>query len=144
VKHFKRSALLLAVIVVAVFISSCNDDKDDNPVSSSGDELVGTWVLTKIIIPSYGNAEMTPEQAGITATFILRTDRTFTVTTTDSTGTEVETGTWSAANGKVSLKGDTETVEMPYTLTGNKLTVETVYTFEPFGEVNVKLELTKQ
>lgn len=138
----RQSTLLLVLIALAVLASSCK--KDDDPVSSNGDELVGIWVLTKIIVPAYGNAEMTPEQAGISATFILRSDRTFSVTTADSSGTSVETGTWSAANGKVSLKGDTETIEMPYTLSGNKLTVETVYTFEPFGEVNVKLELTKQ
>jgi len=141
----KRPYLFLIVIITTVsFLSSCK--KDDNPVASNGDELVGTWVLTKIIVPSYNNAELTPDDVGIHATFVLNKDRTFKVTMVDSSGTSVETGTWSTANGKVTLKGDTETIEMPYTLSdnGNKLTVETTYTFETFGEVNVKLVLTKQ
>jgi hypothetical protein len=127
---------------LAGLVSSCK--KDDNPVASNGDELVGVWVLTKIIVPAYNNAELTPDDVGVHATFDLKSDRTFKVTMTDSSGTSIETGTWSTANGKVTLKGESETEEMPYTVSGNKLMVETTYTIEPFGAVAVKLELTKQ
>ncbi len=142
-KIFRQLSVLLLIFILIGLISSCK--KDDNPVASNGDELVGVWVLTKIIVPAFSNAELTPDQAGTHATFDMKSNRTFSVTTTDSTGTTVQTGTWSTANGKVTLKGsDGTTEEMPYSVSGNKLTVETTYTIEPYGNIAVKLELTKQ
>ncbi len=139
-KEFKQIFLLLLIVISVGLVSSC---KDDDPVSSS-DNLVGVWVLTKVIVTPL---EFSPESLGMQATFDLRSDDTFTVTMTDSSGTSTQTGTWSATDSKVVLTSEGEAAEMPYTLSGNKLTVETVYDLSAYGlssEQAIKLELTKQ
>ena len=142
-----RPLSLLFVFLALVFVLNACKKDDSNPVASNGDELVGTWALTKITVISFG-VELTPADVGVSATFVLRSDRTYTVTFSDSTGTEVTNGNWSSGDGKVTLTDSegTPTV-MPYSLSGNVLTVETVYDLSPYGlgaEQDVKLELTKQ
>lgn len=140
-KHFSK--MLVILLFVSLFFAGC--DKDDDPASSSGDELVGTWVLTKITLISLGNTELTPQQVGYSATIIMKSDKTFSATYTDSDGTTTDSGTWSVANGKLTLKSSVgETQELPYGMTGNKLTVETVLEVPTFGEIPVRLEFTKQ
>ncbi len=135
--------MLVILLFVSLFFAGC--DKDDDPTSSSGDELVGTWVLTKITLISLGNTELTPQQVGYSATIIMKSDKTFSATYTDSDGTTTDSGTWSVANGKLTLKSSLgETQELPYGKTGNKLTVETVLEVPTFGELPVRLEFTKQ
>lgn len=137
------SKMLILLLFVSLFVTGC--DKDDDPASSSGNELVGTWVLTKITLTSLGNTELTPQQVGYSATIIMKSDKTFTATYTDSDGTSTDSGTWSAANGKLTLKSSTgETEELPYGLSGNKLTVQTMLEVPTFGEIPVRLEFTKQ
>ena len=142
-KKYHIVKFLVFIIVSVVLLSACK--KDDNPVASNGDELVGVWVLSKVIVPAYNNAELTPEYLGTSVKFDIRSDRSFTATVTDTSGTDIQTGTWSASNGTVSLKGnDGTSQDMPYSVSGNTLTVETVYTIDPFGEVNAKMLFTKQ
>jgi hypothetical protein len=135
---------VLSLLVIAVILmTGCS--KEDNPTSSAGDELVGTWVMTKIILTSLGNTELTPSAVGYSATIIMKSDRTFTANYADSDGATTDAGTWSVANGKLSLKSnDGETQETPYTLNGNKLTIETTLDVPTFGQIPVKLEFTKQ
>lgn len=139
----KKFNLLYILLIGLLIVSACN--KDNNPAESNGDNLVGTWVLTKITVVSGGNLEITPSSIGTSATIIIKSDRTFTATTTDAEGTTTETGTWSVANGKITMKtSDGTSEEIPYTLNGNKLTIETVMEIAAFGQVNAKLEFTKQ
>lgn len=139
-KLYKVLSLLMIAIVL---MTGCA--KDDNPTSSAGDDLVGTWVMTKIILTTLGNTELTPSAVGYSATIIMKSDRTFTANYADSDGATSDSGTWSVANGKLSLKSSTgETQEMPYTLSGNKLTTETTLEVPTFGQIPVKLEFTKQ
>lgn len=142
-RKLKKFSFILLFLSVAVVFTSCS--KDDNPTESSDNDLVGVWVLSKVILTSMGNMELTPDQIGVNVTFELRSDKTFKATTTDSTGTDVSTGTWSAANSKVTLKSsDGQTQEMPYTKSGDQLTVETVIDMETYGTVPVKLVLNRQ
>lgn len=139
----KRNKFLIVLLVLATLLASCS--KDDNPTSSSGDELVGTWVLTKIILISLGNTELNPAQVGFSGTIIMKSDRTFSATFTDADGPSTDSGTWSAANGKLTLKsssGDTQV--WPYGLSGNKLTIETNLEIPNLGNIPVRLEFTKQ
>lgn len=139
----KLYKVLFLIMIAVILITGCS--KDDNPASSAGDELVGTWVMTKIILTSLGNTELTPSAVGYSATIIMKSDRTFTANYADSDGATTDAGTWSVANGKLSLKSSTgETQETPYTLNGNKLTIETTLDVPTFGQIPVKLEFTKQ
>ncbi|MBX3007779.1 MAG: lipocalin family protein [Melioribacteraceae bacterium] len=139
----KKYNFIYILLISLLIVTACG--KDDNPTESNGDNLVGTWVLTKITIVSGGNLEISPATIGTSATIIIRSDRTFTATTTDSEGTSTETGTWSVANGKITMKtNDGSSEEIPYTVNGNKLTIETVMEIAAFGEVQAKLEFTKQ
>lgn len=141
-KNFKAFLILILFVSLSVAITSCKDE--DNPTSSSGDELFGTWVLTKVIVTSVGNMELSPEQIGISVTIEMKNDHTFKATAVDSSGTDIQTGTWTAANGKVTLKGtDGTTQEMPYTYKDGLLTIETILAMENFGEVPVKMVFKK-
>lgn len=142
-RNIKMLSFIILFLSVSILFTSCK--KDDDPVSSNGSELIGVWVLSKIVLTSMGNIELTPEQVGTSVTFDIKANNTFTATVLDSSGTETQTGTWSVANNKVSMKStDGETEEMAYTVTGNQLSVETIYDISTFGLVPVKLVLTKQ
>lgn len=139
----KRNKFLSVLFIALILFSGCS--KDDEPTSSSGDELVGTWILTKIILTSLGNTELNPAQVGFSGTIIMKSDRTFTATFTDSDGPSTDSGTWSAANGKLTMKSSSgETQVWPYGLTGNKLTIETNLDIPNLGNIPVRLEFTKQ
>ncbi len=139
----KPSKILSLLLIALMILTGCS--KDDNPTSSDGDNLVGTWVLTKIILTSLGNTELSPSQAGFSATIIMRSDRTFTATYSDSDGPSTDSGTWSVADGKLTMKSSTgETQVWPFGLSGNKLTVETNLEVPNLGNIPVRLEFTKQ
>jgi hypothetical protein len=142
-RNIKKLSLLVILLSVSILFTSCK--KDDDPVSSNGSEVIGVWVLSKVVLTSMGNIELTPDQVGTTVTFDIKANNTFTATVNDTSGVEVETGTWSVANGKISMKSEGgETEEMAYTVNGNQLSVETIYDIPNFGLVPVKLVFTKQ
>lgn len=135
---------IFTIILTTTFIFLMSCSKDDNPVSSE-DQIVGTWVLTKLILPNYGNMELTPEQAGISLTFKMKSDKTFEVIIVESGTTTNDSGTWNAANGKLTMKsksGEEETFD--YTIQGNKLRVTTQMDIENLGNMTVIMEFTKQ
>jgi hypothetical protein len=135
--------ILLLLISSMLFLNGCS--KDDNPTSSEEDALVGTWVLTKIILTSLGNTELSPQTAGFSATIIMKSDKTFTANYSDSDGPSTDAGTWSVSGGKLILKSNDGTVEeTPYTLSGNKFTLERTLQVPTFGSIPVKMEFTKQ
>ncbi len=139
----KISKILSLLLIALLILTGCS--KDDNPSSSEGDNLVGTWVLTKIILTSLGNTELNPQQVGFSGTIIMRSDRTFSATFTDANGPRTDTGTWSVSNGKISMKSSSgETQVWPFGITGNKLTIETNLEIPNLGNIPVRLEFTKQ
>jgi len=143
-RNFRKFSLLLLFMSISVLLFSCKDDED--PVSSSASDLIGTWSLTKVILTSYGNIEIDPTTQGITAIFTLKSDNTFSVSENYTSGQLVTySGTWSIADGKITMKSvDGETMEMPYTVSGSTLTVETTIEYSTYGTIPVKMVLTKQ
>jgi hypothetical protein len=143
-RNFKKFSLLLVFMGVSVIFFSCKDE--DNPTSSSESDLYGTWKLTKVVLTSYGNIEIDPTTQGIAATFTLNSDKTFSVSENYTSGQIVTyNGTWSIADGKITMKSsDGETMEMPYTVSGSTLSVETTIEYSTYGTIPVKMVLTKQ
>ena len=144
-KHIKIFFPLLIVFFSSLTFNGCKKD-DSNPVAP-GDELVGTWQLTKLTITYLGTKyDYTPAQANFSMTLVIKSDRTYQTTTVDQGVTSIESGTWSLSNGKINIKhqdGSTESVS--YTLVGNKLTYDTTSPSGPNGEeLPTTLEFTKQ
>ncbi len=143
----RKKILVSFIITLIIFATACN--KDDNPVSPEND-MVGTWVLTKIILPDYGNMEITPEQAGVSVTLKIKSDHTFEITFIDSEGTNTETGTWSVSNGKITIKSSSgETQTLDYEFSGNKLRITSQMDLSGLGiagmgNMRVIMEFTKQ
>lgn len=141
--NFKK-VLSLFMIIMMLAVIGCKED-DDNPASSNESALVGTWVLTSITLTSINNTVLTPEQAGINGTIIMNANKTFDATFTQDGVPDNETGTWSVSGTTLTLTGETETIVLEnYTLQNNKLYVNTTINVDPFGELPVKLEFTKQ
>ncbi|MCX7798557.1 MAG: lipocalin family protein [Melioribacter sp.] len=143
----KKKIILTSFILLLVF-TSC-DKKDDNPVSPDED-IFGTWILTKVILPDYGNMELDPRAMGLSATFKMKSDHTFEMTFVDSDGTSTDTGTWSISDGKITMKSSSgDEVVFNYELSGNKMRITMQMNVSEFGlpgsgEMRVIMEFTKQ
>lgn len=130
-----------------VLLISCSSDKKSStePNLSNDQSLVGTWELTKITASIGGQTlVLTPEQAGLSTTAVFKSDGTFESTSTDSDGTSVDTGTWSTANGVLTLNINGEDPETStYTINGN---VATIVSSIPYSGVDIPatLEFTKK
>ncbi|MBI1937660.1 MAG: lipocalin family protein [Ignavibacteriales bacterium] len=140
-----RKILALLAVINLLVITACKED--DNPVSP-GNNLVGTWVLTKIYLTQFNNAEIKPGDYDISATFDMKSNGTFTAIENYSGEADTTSGTWSEAGGKIKLTatvdGVNQTEELSYTLQGNLLLVDTTIEMPTFGEQPVRLEFTKQ
>lgn len=139
---FKKNSLLLVALFVFSLHNGC---KKDNP-TEPGNELVGTWVLTKLTMTTQqGSRVLTPQQADFVMTLIVRGDKTYQSTVTQNNHTEVDNGTWSVSNGKITvMHQDGKTETMTYRITGNILQFDT-NTTDPNGiTTQVTMELTKQ
>ncbi|MGK9475640.1 lipocalin family protein [Melioribacter sp. OK-6-Me] len=131
----------LFILLLFTFIS-CSEDS--NPTSSEP-TLTGTWKLTAITVHTgSGDVKLLPDALGYSMTVVLNEDGTYQATYKDPEGENTETGTWTEADGKltITIDGVSETVE--YTLSGNKLTFNTTMEIEGFGVQSVTLEFTKQ
>ena len=137
----KKILILLLISICILVVNSC---KEDNPVSPE-DQLVGTWVLTKLTVTRQGQTIVqTPAEAGVQITLILRSNKTFQMTQTDQSGTMTETGTWSSTDKEITAKSsDGSTEVIPYILAGNKLSL-TLQIEEGGIKFPVILEFTKQ
>lgn len=139
----KKIFLLLVISICILVVNSC---KEDNPVSPE-DQLVGTWVLTKLTMTSQGQTIVqTPAEAGVQVTLIIRSNKTYQMTQTDQSGTVTETGTWSATDKEISAKSSDGKIEViPYILAGNKLSLTVQIAIETGGnKFPVIMEFTKQ
>ncbi len=137
-----KSLLKSLLILFLLTFIACSEDS--NPTSSEA-TLTGTWKLTAIIVhTTSGDMTLLPDVIGHSMTVVLNEDGTYQATYTDPEGQHTETGTWTKADGKltITINGVSETVE--YTLSGNKLTINTTMEIEGFGVQNVTLEFTKQ
>ncbi|MEW6195200.1 MAG: DUF5004 domain-containing protein [Bacteroidota bacterium] len=137
----KKYFSFLIMLVFTLYIG-CSEDSTS---SSSEESLIGTWTLTSITLTTINNTVLTPEQAGMSGTIIMRADKTFEATFTTDGEPNTETGTWSVSGNTITLTSETETIVLEnYSIQGNKLYVNTTVNIDPFGELPVKLEFTKQ
>jgi len=143
--NLRRSFLFILAAIVLIIAYGCK--KDDSNPTASGDDLVGTWVLTKVIvITPQGKVNYTPQQAGITMTVTLRSDKTYQQTQTTNGQTTNESGTWSVSNGSIIANATTgTTMTLPYRVNGNILQLDSTTTDPSTGAVlPMTLEYTKQ
>lgn len=151
-----RNKLYVIVISLAfsvLFSFGCSSD-DSNPTGGS-DELVGTWVIASITSTVEGVQltilaadiplwlTLVPELGMVPGTIILNADGTFNVTYLDS---EVETGTWSATSSilSVTVQGESEPTDLPYTISGNQATISMAVDDGEGGILSAELVYTKQ
>ncbi|PKL81795.1 MAG: hypothetical protein CVV24_13455 [Ignavibacteriae bacterium HGW-Ignavibacteriae-3] len=140
----KKLALISFGMLILFSLHGCKSD--DGPTDPESSSLVGTWVLTKISIPSgTGSIVLTPEQAQISSTIIARADGTYTATVVNLGVTTNESGTYSTSGNKITFVLQDGTIRATdYSRTGNKLVIrETIET--PFAaETPADLEFTRQ
>jgi hypothetical protein len=120
--------------------------EDINLPNISENDIIGTWVLTKIIAsyPS-GKKELTPQEANLTMTIILNSDKTFQQNQNSKGQITNNSGTWSIANGVLTVISTSGTFTLLCRLYGNILQVASTIIDPDSGNIlPLTLELTKQ
>lgn len=142
--HQKKSLLSFFIILTALTIVGCKEDI--NAPNISENDIIGTWVLTKIIAsyPS-GKKELTPQEAKLTMTIILNSDKTFQQNQNSKGQITNNSGTWSIANGVLTVISTSGTFTLLCRLYGNILQVASTIIDPDSGNIlPLTLELTKQ
>jgi hypothetical protein len=120
--------------------------EDINLPNISENDIIGTWILTKIIAsyPS-GKKELTPQEANLTMTIILNSDKTFLQNQNSKGQITNNSGTWSIANGVLTVISTSGTFTLLCRLYGNILQVASTIIDPDSGNIlPLTLELTKQ
>jgi hypothetical protein len=120
--------------------------EDINAPNISENDIIGTWVLTKIIAsyPS-GKKELTPQEANLTMTIILNSDKTFQQNQNSKGQITNNSGTWSIANGVLTVISTSGTFTILCRLYGNILQVASTIIDPDSGNIlPITLEFTKQ
>ena len=140
----KKSPLSFFIILTALTIVGCKEDI--NLPNISENDIIGTWILTKIIAsyPS-GKKELTPQEANLTMTIILNSDKTFQQNQNSKGQITNNSGTWSIANGVLTVISTSGTFTLLCRLYGNILQVASTIIDPDSGNIlPLTLELTKQ
>ena len=135
--------IILVLLFIGIFIS-CSDDKSSTePESNNGNDqaLVGTWKLTKILAP----IATTPAAVGLELLASFSDNGTLQFTTTDSDGTAIDEGSWSTADGNltITIEGE-DPATSPYTVVGNIATISAFPVDFQGSVLLASLEFTKQ
>lgn len=142
--HHKKTLLSFFIILTTLTLVGCNEDITNSIVSE--DEIIGTWVLTKIIAsyPS-GKKEITPQEEDLAITIIIDIDKTYQRYQNAQGQITNDSGTWSIANGVLTVISDSETFIFPCRVNGNILQLATT-TKDPDSGIMlpITLEFTKQ
>lgn len=137
----KKFVILLLFIGIIV---SCSDDKsstEPEPTKNNDQALVGTWKLTKILAP----IATTPEAVGLELLASFSANGTLQFTTTDSDGTAIDDGSWTTADGNltITIEGE-DPATSPYTVVGNIATISAFPVDFQGSVLLASLEFTKQ
>jgi len=123
---------IIIVILFFIFISGCGEDKITE--GEPGYELIGRWLLTKVIQDGKG---MTPEEAQLNSILTFNSNYTLKRSVTHEDRTITETATWSVTENRLTMNFGEGMIERGfYTVSGNKLTIE--------SEGNWIMEYTKR
>jgi len=140
----QRKFLLSFLIIFTVLMTYGCDDEIINPDISEA-EIIGTWILTKIIV-SYpiGQKEQSPTEENLALTIILKNDKTYLRSQNNKGQITNDTGTWSIERAVLSLTSDSKTFNFPCRLDGNILLAATTVIDPDSGfMVPLKLEFSK-
>ena len=148
-KQLFRNLIPVTILLASVLlITNCKSD-DGNPTvpEAPGHDknLIGKWELVEAYIPSM-NLTVTAEQLGISLIAEFNADGKYTMTSTDSTGVpEIETGTWTTANGTLTLKSDNDgsEEEIQYTITGDVGILKSTYEVSEGTEIPADYKFKK-
>jgi hypothetical protein len=139
-----KTLLSFFMILTVLTIFGCKEEI--NAPSISEKDIIGTWVLTKIIAsyPS-GKKEMTPQEANLTMTIILNSDKTFQQNQNSKGQVTNNSGTWSVENAVLTIISASGTFNLLCRIKGNILQVASTILDPDSGNVlPITLELTKQ
>ncbi len=113
----------LALLIFSVLLFACSDD-DKSSTEPDNQEvdaaLVGSWELTNILAP----LATTPAAVGLALSADFNADGTMQLTTTDASGTIVDDGSWSTADGiiTITLEGE-DPGSSAYSVSDNTATI---------------------
>ena len=139
-----KSLLFFSLILTALTMTGCKEDV--NAPNISENDLIGTWVLTKIIAsyPS-GKKELTPQEENLSITIILNSDKTFQKNQNSKGQITNNSGTWSTANGVLTIVSTSGSYTLVCRLNGNILQVASTIIDPDSGNIlPITLEFTKQ
>lgn len=141
----QRKSLLYFLVIFTIVITSGCDDEIINP-DIPEDEIIGSWVLIKIIV-SYpiGQKEQSPTEKNLALIITLKKDKTYLRSQNNKGQITNDTGTWSISHGLLSLTSDSKTFNFPCRLNGNILQVATTVVDPNSGfMIPIRLEFSKQ
>ncbi|NOX64235.1 MAG: lipocalin family protein, partial [Chlorobi bacterium] len=138
-KLLKKIVTLSIIVILTLLMTNCKSDSGNptSPASDKDQNLIGKWQLVEAFIPSM-NITVTAEQLGISVVAEFKADGNYSMTTTDTTATpKIETGTWTTANGTLTLKSSADGTEekIPYTITGDTGILKSTYEIQPGVEI---------
>ncbi|HKI78976.1 MAG TPA: DUF5004 domain-containing protein [Ignavibacteriaceae bacterium] len=140
----RKSFLFLIIFLIFLLIPSCKENI--NAPDISDEEIIGTWVLTKIIA-SYptGKQESTPEAENFEITITLNNDKTFQRNQNINGEITNDSGNWSIENAVLNLVTSTDIFAFACRLNENILLASTtVIDPDSGGILPITLEFTRQ
>lgn len=132
------------LLIFSVLLVSCSDD--DKSSTEPGDAqidaaLVGSWELTKILAPLVA----TPAEINLALSADFNPDGTMQLTTIDDSGTIVDDGTWSTADGIITITLEGENPgSSAYSVSDNTATISGFPVTFQGTTVLATLEFTKK
>ena len=143
---------ILCMILLMMLVTSGDCDKSSGTGPTDPADLVGTWELTSMTMPNpYGSGTVTipPSLAEVSMTIILNADSTFTMTVIIESDTDILTGTYTATSTQITFTSTEGVMVLPYTLSGNQITVDFEFPFDLDGDgtpelIDFTLVFTKQ
>jgi len=119
----------LTITIFFSFLISFDCDTSESDPASTESSLVGTWELAQVVETISGVAvTLTPEEAEMDITLTFNNNNCCTGQISDWDGDWNLEGTWSATATQLTISWGGETPEsVPYTLSGNTLTIHTEY-----------------
>jgi len=146
-KSFLNKFLLITILSsVAILFANCKDENNPSSPPGHDSDLVGMWELEEVYVP-VADSTVYPQDLGFALTADFMADGKYEITETE-TGSmpSVETGTWSTANGSLTLTNDSDGEKeiIPYTVNGNVGILKVNYEVQPGLTVPAEFKFMKK
>jgi len=119
-KHLKK--IFVMMFAVMLILICCDNDNGTGSI----DDLIGSWELEELKVDYSGIPADLIEFLGLDITLTVRENKSYTLSTTKDSTTQVENGEWIADNETITINpenGDPKT--MKYSIDGNHATLKT-------------------